>query len=114
MLPEKLDYYGTRRVSKDLLRSYLVNRKQNVKLSGSNSSIKPILTCFPKGSNLRQLLFFVYINDLFKCVNYSETSHSIDGINMLQSRTSLKTLVKRMNLDLKNLSQMAQSQQVVP
>ena len=35
----------------------------------------------------------------------SETYHSADDTNMLQSHSSLETLVKLVNLDLKNLSQ---------
>ena len=45
------------------------------------------------------------MNDLCKCVRYSETYHFADDTNMLQSHSSLETLVKRMNLDLQNLSQ---------
>ena len=39
-----------------------------------------------------------------KCVKYSETYHFGDDTNMLQLRSSLETLAKQMNLDLKNLS----------
>ena len=44
ILLEKLDYYGRRGV---LFSSCLGNQKQYVKLNGSNSSIKPILTGVP-------------------------------------------------------------------
>ena len=54
---------------------------------------------------LGPLLFLTYINDLCKCVKYSETYHFADGTNMLQSHSSLETLAKPMNFDLKNLSQ---------
>ena len=56
-------------------------------------------------SILGPLLFLIYINDLCKYVKYSKTYHFADDTNMLQSHSSLETLVKRMNLDLKNLSQ---------
>ena len=105
ILLEKLDYYGIRGVAKDWFRSYLDNGKQYVTLNGSNSSIKPILTGVPQGSVLEPLLFLIYISDLCKCVKYSETYHFADDTNMLQSHSSLETLVKRMNLDLKNLFQ---------
>ena len=89
----------------EVFRSYLDNRKQYVRLNGFNSSIKSILTGVPQGSALGSLLFLIYINDLCKRVKYSETYHFHDDTNMLQSHSSLEILVKRMNLDLKNLSQ---------
>ena len=105
ILLERPDYYGIRGVAKDWFRSYLDNQKQYVTLNGSNSFIKPISTSVPHGSVLGPLLFLVYINDLCICVKYSETSPFADDTNMLQSHSSLETLVKPMNLDLKNLPQ---------
>ena len=84
ILLEKLNYYGVRGVSKDLFCSYLDNRKQYVTLNGSNSSIKPILTGVPQGSVLGPLLFLIHVNNLCKCVKYSETYHFADDTNMLQ------------------------------
>ena len=54
----------------------------------------------PQGSVLGPLFFLIYINDLCKCVN-----HFADDTNMLLSHSSLETLAKQMNSDLKNLSQ---------
>ena len=105
ILLEKLDYYGIRGVAKDWFWSYLDNQKQYVTLNGSNSSIKTVLTGVPQGSVLGPLLFLIYINDLCKCVKYSEVYHFADDTNMLLSRSSLETLAKWMNFDLKNLSQ---------
>ena len=104
MLLEKLDDYGIRGVAKDWFRSYLDNQKQYVTLNASNLSIKTTLTGVPQGSVLGPLLFLIYINDLCKCVKYSETYHFADYINMLLSHSSLKTWAKRMNFYLKNLS----------
>ena len=97
ILLERPDYYGIRGVAKDWF--------QYVTLNGSNSFIKPISTSVPHGSVLGPLLFLVYINDLCICVKYSETNPFADDTNMLQSHSSLETLVKPMNLDLKNLPQ---------
>ena len=94
ILLEKLDYYGIRGVAKDWFRSYLDNQKQYVTLNASNLSIKTTLTGMPQGSALGPLLFLIYINDLCKCVKYSETYHFADDTNMLLSHSSLKTLAK--------------------
>ena len=83
ILLEKLDYYGIRGVVKDWFRSYWDNQKKYVKLNGSNSSIKPILTRVPQGSVLGSLLFLICINDLCKSVNYSQTYHFADDTNIL-------------------------------
>ena len=58
-----------------------------------------------KGSVLGQLLFLVYVNDFHKCVKNSKVYHFADDTYMLQSDNSLKNVAKRMNFDLKNLSQ---------
>ena len=80
-----------RGVAKDWFCSYLDNRKQYVTLNGSNSSIITILTGVPQGSVLGPLLFLIYINDLCKCLKYSETYPFVDDINMFQSYSSLET-----------------------
>ena len=80
-----------RGVAKDWFCSYLDNRKQYVTLNGSNSSIITILTGVPQGSVLGPLLFLIYINDLCKCLKYSETYPFLDDINMFQSYSSLET-----------------------
>ena len=105
ILLEKRDYFGIRGVAKNCFESYLNNRKQFVTLNGSDSSFKPVSTGVPQGSVLGPLLFLVYINDLHKCINYSKVYHFVDDTKLLQSDNSLKNVAKRMNFDLKNLSQ---------
>ena len=63
-------------------------------------------------SVLGPLLFLIYINDLCKSVKYSETYHSADDTNMLQSHSSLEALVKKMKIYLKNLSQWLKANQL--
>ena len=59
----------------------------------------------PQGSVFGSLLFLTNINDLCKCIKYSEIYDFADDTNMLQSHSSLEAMVKRVNLDLHNLSQ---------
>ena len=105
ILLKLVDYHGIRGIVKDWYCSYLDNRKQYVTLSGSNLCIKPIWTGVPQGPVSQLLVFLVYINDLCSCVKYSQTYHITNDTNILQSHRSLKTLVKRINVQLKILSQ---------
>ena len=69
VLLHKLQHYGVRGPSLDLLQSYLDQRKQFVSIVNASSQIAPISFGVSQGSTLGPLLFLIYINDLPNAVN---------------------------------------------
>ena len=104
ILLSKLEYYGARGIVKNWFSSYLHNRNQYVTINGFKSSLKPINFGVPQGSVLGPLLFLIYINDLKFSVKNSIVHHFADDTNLLCIDKSLKVLFKKVNYDLKGIT----------
>ena len=63
---EKLAYYGVQNKAKDLLESYLSNRRQFVQIGEIVSKVKAILMGNIQGSVIGSLHFNIVINDIIK------------------------------------------------
>ena len=82
----KLEHYGIDGIPLKLLKNYLTNRKQYVKLHEVNSNLLPINTGVPQGSILGPLLFIIHIND------FARASAIFDFICYADDTTLFSTL----------------------
>ena len=64
----KLDHYGIRGQSKNLIASFLTDKTQLVSSCGIKSTTLSVRFGLPQGSLLRPLLFLLYINDLHNAI----------------------------------------------
>ena len=104
ILVSKLEYYGVRGTVKNWFSSYLQNRKQFVTINGYKSSLNDVKFGVPQGSVLGPLLFLIYINDFSISVKNSMLHHFADDTNLLCINKSLKVLCKKVNFDLKGIT----------
>ena len=104
ILLQKLDHCGIRGIGNSWFKSYLTNRSQFVSISGFDSKLRPTLHGVPQGSVLSPLLFLLYINDLHGAIKYCMVHHFADDTNFLLFDSSLKSLQRKINIDLKLLN----------
>ena len=99
----KLDKYGFRGVSLQLLISFLNNINQFVTFNNSKSQIKNIKFVLPQGSVLGPLLFLIFKNDI---VNIKTQDHFVlfaDDTSIIFREHNIDSMENSMNKTLKHL-----------
>lgn len=104
-----LSHYGIRGGALDLLKDYLNERNQAVKLNNQMSSLKSYHFGVPQGSILGPLFFLVYVNDLKNCLSNTFPVLYADDTNIFMSGRDVGSMTALFNNDLANLSEWLRS-----
>ena len=105
ILLSKLELYGFRGTTLNLLRNYLSDRTQVTVMDNVHSEISYTRCGIPHGSILGPLLFLLYINDLPKCNLLSDVRIYATDTNLSYASKDPDELFLFLTRDLGNLKQ---------
>ena len=105
MLLEKLNNYGIRGIAFNLLKSYLSERSQFVKIDDISSTSKLVHYGVPQGTVLGPILFSVYINSLLTLQSKGTIVSFADDTAILYKSETWEQLKDVAEVDLKMISQ---------
>ena len=95
LLPSRFNAYGFTKKSLRLIKSYLKNRWQKIKVNTTFSSWSELLVEVPKGSVLGPLIFNIYLNDLFYLTVCTYVYSYANDITFNACESDLKDLITR-------------------
>ena len=103
ILLSKIDKYGIRGTQLDWFKSYLMDRKQYVRIGNSDSEMLTMTCGVPQGSTLGPLLFLIYINDMPNCSSKLSFRIFADDTNVFYSNTNIEDVENVMNIEIEKI-----------
>ena len=91
ILMSKFLHNGVRGVMQHWFESYLSNRKQYISIKNCSCSMSNITLGVPQGSVLGQVLFLLYINDMYRSSNQMSFVHFADDTTAFASDSTQVT-----------------------
>ena len=104
ILLTKLEYYGVRGIAYELMKSYLRERLQCLKIRQTISDFRKITCRVPQGSVLEPLLFLIYINDIYKSDPIAEFHIFADDTALFCANKNINQLRNNINTSLDNVA----------
>ena len=99
LLVAKLHAYGLDKGSLALIKDYLTERDQRVKVDSAFSSWSALDRGVPQGSVLGPLLFNIYMNDLFWFNEMTEVCNFADDTTFYTCDNDIKPVIRRLEHD---------------
>ncbi|XP_063405714.1 uncharacterized protein LOC134689678 [Mytilus trossulus] len=95
----KLEAYGLSTSSLKLIKNYLSNRKQCVRVGSSLSNWQNIYKGVPQGSILGPILFNIFINDIFHFTTNSSLYNYADDNTLSYANRDIDTVISTLEKD---------------
>ena len=113
ILIHKLKVYKFSEQTLTLLKSYLLDRKQEVRIGKSTSEKRNILAGVPQGSVLGPLLFILFINDLPLHIEHSNIDIFADDATLHNSSKDIRNINNDLQVDVNNVLQWCKQNNMV-
>jgi hypothetical protein len=99
----KLERYGVRGTANNLIKSYLLNRKQYVQNAGVKSETLPVNVDVPQGSVIGPLLYIIYANDLHYLTKQLISIMYADDTTIIVKNKCINNLISDSNRHMKSI-----------